>query len=159
MDRGTPRKVTDQAERLWRALLRAGLTVGGELRPILARWAITPPQWDVLLVLADAPVEGIMLSEIGEAMAVTCGNITGLMDRLEEAGWVQRRPHPQDRRVTLASLTEAGQELIREAMPAYRARLQELFSGLTPPQQAGLTGALEQLAEQMSEKREAVGGE
>jgi len=100
-----------------------------------------------------------MLSEIGEAMAVTCSNITGLVDRLEDAGWVQRRPHPQDRRVTLACLTERGEEIVREAMPAYHACLHELFSGLSPVQQTRLTGALEHLAEQISEKREAVGGE
>jgi len=47
---------------------------------------------------ADGP---LTQRDLGERLALTSGAITMLVDRLERAGWVHRRPHPGDRRYVL----------------------------------------------------------
>jgi DNA-binding MarR family transcriptional regulator len=146
-------KQADSVIRLFRAILRAGMSVGCEVRPLFAQHDLTPPQWDVLCALAQADPGGMMLSEISQQLLVTGGNITGLVDRLEEAGLVKRLPHPQDRRVVLAVLTERGEEVYGQVFPEYCTRLKELLGGGYPQRRAGLTEALEQLTAEVMAAR------
>src|SRR5258708_1007483 len=77
---------------------------------------LTGSQLNALMVLKDAGPEGISLGEIGRALVVTKANVTGLIDRLERNGLVERRVGAPargsgshaDRRVTLAKLTKRG---------------------------------------------------
>src|SRR5512144_354 len=46
--------------------------------------------------------------ELAEALRVSPGNVTGLIDGLQKTGFVTRSPHPSDRRATLVTLTERG---------------------------------------------------
>src|SRR5262249_36121643 len=55
------------------------------------------------------------MSEIGARLGVTPRNVTKLVDALEGEGLVQRKPHPDDRRATLLSLTERGAAVCRES--------------------------------------------
>ena len=143
----------ESAVRLFRALLRAGMAVGGEVRPLFHEHGITPPQWDVLQALAAAGPGGMMLSDIGQRLLVSCGNITGLVDRLEEAGLVERSDDPQDRRVVLAALTERGREVHDQVRPEYRARVLAQLGSWEPERQAELTETLERLAAEVLAKR------
>ena len=59
---------------------------------------------------------------IAEAMAITTGAVTGLVDRLERAGWVERARHEIDRRQVVVQLAPARRELI-DADRALRDRL------------------------------------
>lgn len=47
-------------------------------------------------------------------LEVSARNVTGLVDALEQAGYVARAPHPTDRRATLVTLTPPAEELMRE---------------------------------------------
>lgn len=64
-------------------------------------------------------------------------NITGLIDRLEKRGLVQRKTSPFDRRVWRVSLTKEGLSLIQEILPDY-FRLAEAVWGDTPAAKAEL---------------------
>jgi DNA-binding MarR family transcriptional regulator len=139
--------------RLWRALLRVKFMVGGEIRPLFAERDLTGAQWAVLSALAHADPAGIMLSEISQELLVTGGNVTGLVDRLEEAGLVRRSAHPQDRRVVLAGLTPRGCEVYEQVAPEYQRRLSEALGGLSAERRQALTSALEQLAEEAAAAR------
>ncbi len=68
------------------------------------------PQMRVLLLL-DRYGDRSM-SQLAEALGRSLPTIGGLADRLVEAGLVQRAEHSEDRRVTIARLTPAGQELV-----------------------------------------------
>jgi DNA-binding MarR family transcriptional regulator len=127
-------------------VLRTGLLIGSRLRKELARLQLTPPQWDVLCVLGQASPQGVMLHEISERLLVTCGNTTGIVDRLEEAGLVARTPHPEDRRAILAVLTERGRELYVELKPVLDGHLADLLGGLTPAQRRSAIELLHQIA-------------
>ncbi len=142
------------AERLWKAIIRLMTEVSSEMRPLMAEYGLTGPQWANLQVLVQAGPEGLRLSEISKRLRVTEGNITGVIDRLEESGLVARVPHPEDRRVILARLTPAGQELCRRVGPTFTARLDKLFSSLPEAKRLALAGTLEKIAQQV----EATGG-
>jgi DNA-binding MarR family transcriptional regulator len=52
--------------------------------------------------------------ELAALLQLTSGSMTGLVDRLEGAGYAARRPHPGDRRSVLVSATEAGQGAVEQ---------------------------------------------
>jgi len=66
--------------------------------------------------------------QLSRALACTPRNVTGLVDALEAAGLVMRRPHPDDRRATLVSLTARGGRAARAMQADYRKLGESLFS-------------------------------
>ena len=69
---------------------------------------------------------------------VTTGAVTGILNRLERAGYVTRRPDPTDRRrVRVAALPDA-EARVREVYEPYYARLNELFADYSPDEIAVL---------------------
>ncbi|OIO54019.1 MAG: hypothetical protein AUJ55_12735 [Proteobacteria bacterium CG1_02_64_396] len=108
-------------------------------------YGLTPPQFDVLAALGNT--EGLPLSEIGKKTLVTAGNITGIVDRLEAGGWVERKRCTQDRRIVYAALTPAGDALFQKIFPMqvqWSDRV--LCRGLTPEERDTLTLELRHLA-------------
>jgi DNA-binding MarR family transcriptional regulator len=67
---------------------------------------ITPPQCAVLFLLRQK--DGRNLSEFSKILGVDNSAMTGLIDRLEKTGFVERRINPNDRRAILVYLTQAG---------------------------------------------------
>jgi MarR family 2-MHQ and catechol resistance regulon transcriptional repressor len=108
---------------------------------------LTGAQYGVIRCLGEGPEEGLPLSELSERLLMTCGNITCVVDKLEEAGLVRRERSVADRRVIHAQLTPRGRELFDRAVPAHRQRLQEQFGGLSPTEQAELARLLRRLYE------------
>ncbi|MCW5832722.1 MAG: MarR family transcriptional regulator [Labilithrix sp.] len=62
---------------------------------------------------------------MSRALLVTAGNVTGLVDRAERDGVVERRSEPSDRRVVRVWLTRAGRALIRELLPLHASQVWE----------------------------------
>src|SRR5258708_2498029 len=102
---------------------------------------LTSAQLNVLIVLRDAGEAGISLTDLGRRLIVTKANVTGLIDRLERDGLVQRDNHA-DRRITLAKLTHDGAALLEEALPRHRELLAALLGDLTPAEKEQLIGLL-----------------
>ncbi|UQN31012.1 MarR family winged helix-turn-helix transcriptional regulator [Brachybacterium kimchii] len=71
--------------------------------------------------------------------------MTRIIARLEEAGWVARRPHPGDRRQVLLALTEAGATIVEEGRRARSAWLRERVDGLDDTQLGQLETAARML--------------
>ena len=78
-------------------------------RRLRAEFDATLPQFDLLAQLYREP-EGLRLGELSRRTMVTNGNITGLADRLEADGLIQRETLDGDRRVTVARLTPQGRD-------------------------------------------------
>lgn len=112
---------------------------------------LTGAQLNTLLVLREAGPAGLPLTEIGQRLVVTKSNVTGLIDRLEREGLVERDNHP-DRRVTLAKLTPRGNALLEAALPRRRQILAELLGGLTAEEKGQLIGLLTKLRRGLREK-------
>ncbi|KAA2236237.1 MarR family winged helix-turn-helix transcriptional regulator [Salinarimonas soli] len=94
---------------------RLSAAVGAELRTI----GLSIPQFDLLSTLTER--EGSTQQELAERLYVTKGNVSGLVDRLVEAGLVERRPIPGDRRSHALHLTERGRSLAERGIAAQRA--------------------------------------
>ncbi|WP_420101914.1 MarR family winged helix-turn-helix transcriptional regulator [Bosea sp. (in: a-proteobacteria)] len=76
------------------------------------------PQFDLLSTLTER--EGISQSELAERLYVTKGNVSGLVDRLVQAGLVERRAIAGDRRSYAMHLTEEGRRLAEAGLAIQR---------------------------------------
>lgn len=88
---------------------------------------LTEAQFNVLNVLGPAP-DGLSQRELSELLVVDRSNVTGLLDRMEKAGWVRRTDHPEDRRVYLVTLTAIGRQLWQKVLPIYMAEVKKVTS-------------------------------
>jgi DNA-binding MarR family transcriptional regulator len=91
--------------------------------------------------------------ELAEALSVTTGNITGLLDKLEAAGLVTRTRSAEDRRVIHVELTAKARQRFRKVHRASVDMLSEAFEGWTEPEISHLHGLLERLS---SNQRQTV---
>ncbi|HVC83139.1 MAG TPA: MarR family transcriptional regulator [Chloroflexota bacterium] len=105
-------------------------------RKRLAPWGVTPMQFALLHVLWQR--DGQSGAELGERLRLDAATITGILDRLEQAGLIARRAHPSDRRVNSAFLTETGRALQPEVDPAMEALNQEILGRFSPEDAARL---------------------
>ena len=88
------------------------------------------PQLHLLAILKKA--DGLVTTgEIGQAMVKASQTITGLVDRLEEPGFVERVFDRRDRRKTWVRITEKGERKLAEALPVFNRLVDEIFSVLT----------------------------
>jgi len=84
------------------------------------RYGISSTKFNLLVILYTGPEEGMILSEIGESMLVTKANITGLVDRLEKQGYVERIRDSKDRRKIMATITLDGRKFTEKIMNRYK---------------------------------------
>jgi DNA-binding MarR family transcriptional regulator len=90
-----------------------------------------------------------IMRDLGMQLGVSARNMTAIVDGLEEARLVARRPHPTDRRATLVELSPAGAaEAERDLGPRLDA-LAELFGELTPAEQHEFSAVLARLTQVM----------
>src|SRR3954462_13831725 len=92
--------------RTWLHLARVYQKIQRRLERILDDAGITLPQFDVLANLGMS--EGINQQQLAQRLLVTKGNVCGVIDRMESAGLVERRPSPADRRANHLYLTDKG---------------------------------------------------
>ena len=110
--------------------LRTYAVVHDSLNDCLAESGLSLAKLSLLYVLRNAADEGLAMSDIGQRMAVTCANITKLVDGLAAGGYVRRIQSPFDRRVVLASLTAEGFALLQRVQPEYMRNVRRFWSGL-----------------------------
>ena len=131
------RKVVDAmaaATSIMRAQQIVLAAVDAELRPM----GLTFARFEALRLLAFTRAGELPMGKIGERLMVHPTSVTNSIDRLEADGLVERRPHPVDRRTTLAAITTDGRRLVEEAT----ARLDSIEYGmaaLTDEEQVALT--------------------
>lgn len=104
---------------------------------------ITPPQFGLLRFLWEE--DGITQVELSNRSQIDRTTIGGLIDRLEQSGLLQRRPHPDDRRAHLICLTEAGRKLEQELMPLGDEVQRRILATLTPDEVQALLSILQKL--------------
>jgi len=96
-----------------------------KLAPLFERAGVTPQQWAVLVILADAP-EAMTLVGIAREMLVSKQNMTGMISRLEQLGLVERGDDSTDLRSFRIQLTRRGRSSVEKLRPAYREWLAQL---------------------------------
>jgi DNA-binding MarR family transcriptional regulator len=82
-------------------------------RPDLGEWCrLTVPMAQLKALFIIVNHKGVNSHTLAEDLAVTPGNVTGIVDRLAEQDLVVRKPDPRDRRVIWLEPTSKGQELL-----------------------------------------------
>ncbi len=113
----------------WGALARTHAAITGRLQEALAAADFPPLPWyEVLATLADAPEERMKMGDLAEALVITRGGLTKLVDRLIKAGLLERTFCETDRRVSYATLMPAGRDLLDEMRPVVVAELKVAFA-------------------------------
>ncbi|MBV8528270.1 MAG: MarR family transcriptional regulator [Candidatus Dormibacteraeota bacterium] len=91
-------------------------------------------------VLAIIEGEGTPLppSIVAERMVTTTGTMTSLIDTLVRRGLVRRLPHPDDRRMLLIDITDAGRDVVDQILPVTHRVTKEMFQDLSEPERQQL---------------------
>ncbi len=84
----------------------------------LARFELTFARYEALMLLYLSRRGSLPLGKIGARLQVHPTSVTNLIDGLERAGYAERVPHPEDRRATLAAITEEGRKTAEAATEA-----------------------------------------
>lgn len=133
----------ERALRLWIALARCYSTYSRAVACKVAQYGLTTPQFGVLEALYH--LGPLSLGELADKLLVTGGNVTYVMDRLEDQGLVYRERSPQDRRVIQAKLTQEGRDAIAEVFPGHGAYIEKLSGHLDADEQDTLRELLKKL--------------
>ncbi|MCJ2047444.1 MarR family transcriptional regulator [Methylobacterium sp. J-078] len=105
--------------RVWFRFIRLNRRVTAAMAGELRGLGLSIPQFDALSTLTER--EGMTQQDLAARLYVTKGNVSGLIDRLVEAGLVERRPIPGDRRSHALHLTPAGADLATRGIAAQKA--------------------------------------
>ena len=120
LDHPAPREWTDEQDtalRLRVTLDRCHSTCDKAIAEKLQEYGLTLSQ--LKMVEALYHLGPLSLGELRAKLFVTGGNVTYVMDRLEDKGLAYRDRCPNDRRVVRAKLTPAGRALLADVLPGY----------------------------------------
>jgi DNA-binding MarR family transcriptional regulator len=137
----------------WGALSRTHAAVSQRLQEALAQGDFPPLPWyEVLATVAEAPDRRMRMGDLAEALVITRGGLTKLVDRLVKAGLLERTFCESDRRVSYATLLPAGENVLAEMRLVIVGELEVAFSANISTRQA------EQLREMLERVRSTACG-
>ena len=137
----------------FRRLLRTTLSMKRALGALFAEAGLTGAQFHTLVRIPD---EGIPLTRLAARSWADPGNASGVVDRLERDGLVERRAAPHDRRVVLVHATPAGRSVVSRLWPEYVSGIHRIMEPLNAEEQAHLNELLERLAGREDEVVESI---
>ena len=97
------------------SLMRVQQLVLAQLDEILKPHGLTFARYEALVLLVFSRAGSLPLGKMGERLQVHPTSVTSIVDRLESAGLVVRRRHPDDGRAVLAEITDAGRQVVERA--------------------------------------------
>jgi len=113
------------------------------LRNKIEHNGITWQQFHALFHIEDS---GIPFKDLALELQCNASNMTGIIDRMVENGWVYREHSQEDRRVWLVKLTEEGRELKDRLLPEHHHNIQSQMSVLDDQELETLAKLLEKLS-------------
>ena len=111
--------------------------------PDVKAMGLTTTQFDVIATLGNQPP--MTCKELGEKTLVTKGTLTGVLERLEAKGILERKLNPEDARSQMIGLTQAGQALFEKVFPAHLNHLDKAFQKLSAKELVEITLSLQLL--------------
>jgi DNA-binding MarR family transcriptional regulator len=96
-------------------------------RQFFASLGITDAQFNALMILWDYRDKGLRQHELAALLVVNRASLGGVVDRLEDKGWVRRESDPADRRALFVRLTERGIAKLKEVRGPYYRLLAAAF--------------------------------
>ena len=132
----------------WHAFLVAHAALEPILNRELEAACGLPLRWfDVLVQLHATPHKRLSMTELASAVLLSKSGLTRLVDRIEEAGLVQRAAAPGDRRSLLIVLTSTGEKMLKRAAPIHEDGIRRHFSAyISDSEAAAVEAALGRIA-------------
>jgi DNA-binding MarR family transcriptional regulator len=124
----------------WVQLMKTYLVLHKGVAACVAEHDMTIAQFDVMVSLSYG--DGLTQQELASRLLVTKGNVCGLVDRLELAGWVERRVDHRDARVNRVFLTPSGRKKIESVVPHHDELIGKLLRSLSVGECSQLRGLL-----------------
>lgn len=123
---------------------------------VLKEVKLTTPQYAVLSVLEEEP--GLSGAELARRSFVTPQTMNVILAKLEEAGQIARRPHPEHGRVLRTYLTDEGRGLVAGAHEMVGAVEERMLAGLGREDRTRLAGTLNGFAEALESRKGGASG-
>jgi len=123
----------DPSLELFIVLSRAYSWVNAHATRDIRRTGLNPTEFAILEVLYHRGP--LPLQQIGEKILISSGNITYVVDKLEQKQLLVRKPSAHDRRVIFAELTPQGHALLAAFFPSHTEAIRTAVSGLSPEEQ------------------------
>lgn len=131
-----PRWLNAEQMEAWLALVKVVTRLPAELdRQLLADAGLSHFEYLILAGLSEAPDRSLRMSQLAAFTAGQLPRLSQAANRLEQRGWITRRPDPSDRRSTLATLTDDGMAKVVATAPGHVEKVQQVvFDNLSAAQ-------------------------
>jgi DNA-binding MarR family transcriptional regulator len=137
--------VSKERLRLWLRLLKSSRTIEAHLRDnFRTEFATTLPRFDVMAALSRFE-DGLKMSQLSDVLRVSNGNVTGIVDRLAQDGFLVRVPVPGDRRASLVRMTKRGLEEFAVQATAHETWINEMLGSVSEAEAQAISAQFEQL--------------
>ena len=137
-----PSRAVGPQQEAFIALAQTASALGDELERLLRPYGLGRTQYNVLRILRGAGADGLCRNEIRDRLLSRMPDVTRLLDRMAEAGLLERERRADDRRQVGTRLTRKGRELVDRLDAVVEAEHQRLLGHLGPEQLRTLTRLL-----------------
>jgi MarR family transcriptional regulator, organic hydroperoxide resistance regulator len=120
----------------------------------IVRLGISMAQLNIMYLLHRSGE--MTMSRLAEGLNVSMSNATGLIDRMEERGYIERTGVPEDRRIVVVGLTDAGRQVLDEHDAITDELLRTVLARLEPSQLLGVAKAVSDLRAAIESNAEAT---
>lgn len=124
-------------------LLKSSSSVLEVIKKDMIKYGLNPTEFSVLELLyskGDQPIQ-----YIGKKILLASSSITYVVDKLENKGFIQRRPSIKDRRVTNIAISEKGTAFMENAFPEHERLISNVFGVLDQDELTTLTELLKKV--------------
>ncbi|MCP8618099.1 MarR family winged helix-turn-helix transcriptional regulator [Salirhabdus salicampi] len=151
-EREYKRRKEDPSLKLFVVLSKAFRSVSDLSQSDMINYGLNPTEFSVLELLyhrGDQP-----LQKIGKRILLASGSITYVVDKLEQKGYLYRKPCPTDRRVIFASISDKGKELLAQIFPKHWEGLEQIMAGLDDDEKKQAIELIKKLGQHADKLRE-----
>jgi MarR family 2-MHQ and catechol resistance regulon transcriptional repressor len=143
-------------EKVLMAIVRAAENFKRTHSAIFKQYGLSFPQYNILRVLESSHKGQNKISTVGKIMLVPGANMTGLAKRLEQKGFIVRRPDPADERVTLLKITPQGKQTLARIKDRKDAVIDHILQDFTLDDKTAILDKIKQLIDATTDVNETI---
>ena len=134
-----------EARELLVQIRRVRIGYAGRMTRILEGLGTNIPQYTALAILEEKGE--ITMGTLADALGITMGAVTNIVDRLVEGGWATRERGTDDRRVVWVKISEAGRQALEKAVSAGADYVATWLEGVSPAERRAFIDMYRRIAE------------